>query len=520
MRGERRSVRRVPGPVDVRDACCRLGLRRRARVLRGERRVPRARGVRDSALPVPARGSARVVLRARADARDLRLHELGPDRGRVRDGRHPRVRPAPRRRVRRAARSRRRREAVPSPARDPVRGRAVPGARSRRGHPPRVGRDRGVARGERALRARRADVVVAVLRVQRGATRRLGQPVVHRVPSGDRRALLRADRADQRWLAHALPRIERTRVVGEAAARAGLRTLDARAADPRAVPAHEQGLLAAVRAVAIAVVRARAPLARHVRRVLARRHGGVRDPLLVVRRVRGPRWPADSCVRGRRADQGLRAGLVHRRMGPPPTSRPPAATRGDRSDPDMNASVQTTTRRAGGGGGLRTGFVFALKVFLGVRVGLFVLGLLSPGLFPPLDPVSVPGWPARPLPDPGLHNLFTAWERFDGLWFLRIADEGYRTADGSAAFFPLYPLLVRFVSVLLWGRPLAAALLVSNAALLGALALVYDLTRAEVSDAAARTTVVLLCVFPTAFFWFAPYSESLFLLLAVAALRS
>jgi hypothetical protein len=184
----------------------------------------------------------------------------------------------------------------------------------------------------------------------------------------------------------------------------------------------------------------------------------------------------------------------------------------------MNASVQTTTRRAGGGGGLRTGFVFALKVFLGVRVGLFVLGLLSPGLFPPLDPVSVPGWPARPLPDPGLHNLFTAWERFDGLWFLRIADEGYRTADGSAAFFPLYPLLVRFVSVLLWGRPLAAALLVSNAALLGALAVLYDLTRAEVSDVAARTTVVLLCVFPTAFFWFAPYSESLFLLLAAAAL--
>src|SRR3989304_4193428 len=61
MRGERRSVRRVPGPVDVRDACCRLGLRRRARVLRGERRVPRARRVRDSALPVPARGSAGVV---------------------------------------------------------------------------------------------------------------------------------------------------------------------------------------------------------------------------------------------------------------------------------------------------------------------------------------------------------------------------------------------------------------------------------------------------------------------------
>jgi hypothetical protein len=70
----------------------------------------------------------------------------------------------------------------------------------------------------------------------------------------------------------------------------------------------------------------------------------------------------------------------------------------------------------------------------------------------------------------------------------------------------------------LGGRPFAAALVVSNAALLGALTLLYDLTRSEISDAAARTTVVLLCVFPTSFFLFAPYSESLFLLLAGTAL--
>ncbi|HEX5949643.1 MAG TPA: mannosyltransferase family protein [Actinomycetota bacterium] len=167
---------------------------------------------------------------------------------------------------------------------------------------------------------------------------------------------------------------------------------------------------------------------------------------------------------------------------------------------------------------LRSAFVYALKVFVGVRIGLSVLALLSPGLFPPIDPVSVPGWPARSLPDPGWHNLFTVWERFDALWYLRIADEGYRAGDGSAAFFPLYPLLTRFLSVVLGGRPFPASLLVSNAALLGALTLLYDLTRSEISDTAARTTIVLLCVFPTSFFFFAPYTESLFLLLAVAAL--
>lgn len=157
-------------------------------------------------------------------------------------------------------------------------------------------------------------------------------------------------------------------------------------------------------------------------------------------------------------------------------------------------------------------------IFLAVRVGLLLVGLIAPGLFPPLDPVSVPGWPARPIPDPGFHNAVTAWERFDALWFLRIADAGYSTGDGSAAFFPLFPLTIRALALPLGGRPLAAGFLVSNGALLGALIVVYFLTSSEVSERVARTTVAMLCLFPTSFFLFMPYSESLFLLLAVTAL--
>jgi hypothetical protein len=166
----------------------------------------------------------------------------------------------------------------------------------------------------------------------------------------------------------------------------------------------------------------------------------------------------------------------------------------------------------------REGWRFCIEVFVVTRVGLLVLGLVSVALFTPLDPVSVPGWAAHPIPDPGWHNLFTAWERFDALWFLRIAAEGYRATDGSAAFFPLYPLAIRAVSFAIGGHPFPAALLVSNGALLGALLILYPLTRAEVSEGVARTTVLLLCLFPTSFFFLAPYSESLFLLLAVSAL--
>ena len=162
----------------------------------------------------------------------------------------------------------------------------------------------------------------------------------------------------------------------------------------------------------------------------------------------------------------------------------------------------------------RQGIRYSLTVFLAVRLGLLILGLVAVELFPPLKPVSVPGWRAQPLPDPGWQNAFTSFERFDALWFLRIASSGYRTGDGSAAFFPLYPLAIRAVSWVMGGHPFGAALLVSNAAIACGLCVVYALTASERSIATARRTVLLVALFPTSFFFFAPYSESLFLLLA------
>jgi Mannosyltransferase (PIG-V) len=162
----------------------------------------------------------------------------------------------------------------------------------------------------------------------------------------------------------------------------------------------------------------------------------------------------------------------------------------------------------------RDGIRYSLTVFLAVRLGLLILGLVAVELFPPLKPVSVPGWRAHPLPDPGWQNAFTSFERFDALWFLRIASSGYRTGDGSAAFFPVYPLAIRAVSWVMGGHPFGASLLVSNAAMACGLCVVYALTASEHSIARARRTVLLVALFPTSFFFFAPYSESLFLLFA------
>src|SRR5256885_1992162 len=166
---------------------------------------------------------------------------------------------------------------------------------------------------------------------------------------------------------------------------------------------------------------------------------------------------------------------------------------------------------------VREGVVYCLKVFLGVRLGLALLALVGLGLIPhDIQPVSVPGWGAPPF-DHGFHDLFTVWERFDGLWFLRIATGGYVSGDGSAAFYPLYPLLIRIVSPILGGHPFAASLVVSNVSFAGSLIVLYFLTAGELSEGAARKAVLYLALFPTAFFFLAPYSESPFLLVTLGA---
>lgn len=219
------------------------------------------------------------------------------------------------------------------------------------------------------------------------------------------------------------------------------------------------------------------------------------------------------------------------RPGPTDTrAQTPAATTGDERVGTDDGERSTAERSPWIPPHLRGGLLHCLKVFLCVRIALSVLALVGVAVLPHFSgaattlpsgatvpgPVGVPGWPAEEIA-PGWHNLVTAWERFDGLWYLRIADGGYDSGDGSAAFFPLYPLTIRGMSFALGGHPLAAALLVSNLAFLAALMMLYVLSRSELGEEDARKAVVYAAVFPTAFFFISPYSESLFMLLVLVS---
>src|SRR5260370_11023382 len=120
------------------------------------------------------------------------------------------------------------------------------------------------------------------------------------------------------------------------------------------------------------------------------------------------------------------------------------------------------------------------------------------------------------LPVPyGLHYaLLGIWERFDTLWYLRIAKRGY-DLPMAVIFYPLYPAALRLVSGLI--LPLAAALLVSTVA---AFFSFWGLLRLVESERAAGDRIyppLVLAVWPSSFVLFSGYAESLTLSLIVWA---
>ncbi|MFP5364474.1 MAG: mannosyltransferase family protein [Thermoleophilia bacterium] len=105
--------------------------------------------------------------------------------------------------------------------------------------------------------------------------------------------------------------------------------------------------------------------------------------------------------------------------------------------------------------------------------------------------------------------------RWDSVWFIRIAADGYGDA-ASEAFFPLYPLLVR-VAGALSGSMLIGGALASTALLGVALVLLHRLVALDHSRAVAGNAVLVTALFPVSFFFSAVYSESLFLALSIGA---
>lgn len=153
--------------------------------------------------------------------------------------------------------------------------------------------------------------------------------------------------------------------------------------------------------------------------------------------------------------------------------------------------------------GLRIAVAAWLEARLYVTAAFVVTDAIIDRLEPPPD--------FTPLSD-GL----LAW---DGSWYHRIAEQGYLDAtDPATRFFPLFPLLGRWLGAVLGNSEIALIAIANIASLLAAVWL-HRITLDETGDPrTADRAVRLLALFPPAFVLVLAYSESLFLVLALGAL--
>ncbi|MFQ5987366.1 MAG: glycosyltransferase family 39 protein [Dehalococcoidia bacterium] len=160
-------------------------------------------------------------------------------------------------------------------------------------------------------------------------------------------------------------------------------------------------------------------------------------------------------------------------------------------------------------------FKHTLLIVVVLRVSLSLIAAMALYQFPLYHVTYYHGVP--PVP-PGIADLLLGvWQRFDTIWYTKIAMQGYAKGDGTTVFFPLYPLLTRFVGYVTSGNYLLAGIIVSNLACFLALVYLYKLTELEFDSQVALRTLIYLSLFPTAFFLLGAYTESPFLLFAVSA---
>lgn len=157
--------------------------------------------------------------------------------------------------------------------------------------------------------------------------------------------------------------------------------------------------------------------------------------------------------------------------------------------------------------------------FLITRLFILIIGGLAMGIIPQSNLEIAYHVSENPFLD--------MWSRWDAMWYIRIAQEGYSYIPGeqsSIAFYPLYPALLRGLSlVMTLGREPSlaeytlAGLIISNIAFLFALTGLYKLTELEFDTAVARRAVWFLAIYPGSLFLSAPYAEPVFLALIIGS---
>jgi Mannosyltransferase (PIG-V) len=107
---------------------------------------------------------------------------------------------------------------------------------------------------------------------------------------------------------------------------------------------------------------------------------------------------------------------------------------------------------------------------------------------------------------------------WDAAHYLFIAANGYEAGDSRCAFYPLFPLTIRYFSIITGGSQLVAGMILANLFSLAGWFIFFSMVRRRFGESTAKMALILLVAFPGALFFQFVYTESLFFLLLMLLL--
>lgn len=154
-------------------------------------------------------------------------------------------------------------------------------------------------------------------------------------------------------------------------------------------------------------------------------------------------------------------------------------------------------------------------IWIAILMKAAVIALIYTGHF--LFPFNLPNYQANFIYPPGENpNLWTPLKTWDGQIYLYLADHGYGPHQFTNAFYPLFPFLIRVAGLFLGEGSFFGGLLISHVFTLLAMVCLYRWARESYDERTAFYGCLFVLAFPMGFYLGLLYTESLFLLLAIA----
>lgn len=156
---------------------------------------------------------------------------------------------------------------------------------------------------------------------------------------------------------------------------------------------------------------------------------------------------------------------------------------------------------------------YILLMFFSTRIILSIIGVLSRKVLSVYG-TNQPIWTK--------HNWLDIWGVWDTGWYIGISQHGYTPSSmyqvisqqTNIAFFPLYPLIMRFLG-LATGNYYLAGLIISNFCLIVSCVYLYRLVRLDYDEDISIKSIKYLLLFPVSFILSGVFTESLYLTLTL-----